>query len=82
MTTVIEPVRLAGLKQAVYVMDCLAKGHSEAQIALTLGDDKQLVSMWMLFLKHNRWMEETTCGWSPTAKGRSWRSKIIDSTAC
>jgi hypothetical protein len=81
MTTIIEPVRLVGLKQAVYVMDSLAKGHNEEQIAITLGDDKQLVRMWMLFLKHNRWMEETMSGWSLTAKGRSWCSKSIDSTA-
>jgi hypothetical protein len=81
MTTIIEPVRLAGLKQAVYVMDCLVKGHSEEQIAITLGDDKQLVSMWLLFLKHNHWIEETMNGWSLTAKGRIRCGKNVNSTA-
>jgi len=81
MTTIIEPDMLVGLKQAVYVMDCLVKGHREEQIAITLGGDKQLVSMWLLFLKHNHWMEETMSGWSLTAKGKSWCSKSVDCTA-
>ncbi|MFY3742136.1 MAG: hypothetical protein HMLIMOIP_002600 [Candidatus Nitrosomirales archaeon] len=72
MTTVIDPVRLAGLKQAVYVMECLVKGNNEEEIAIALGNDKQLVSMWILFLKHNHWIEETMGGWSITVKGQKW----------
>ncbi|HEV8404274.1 MAG TPA: hypothetical protein VGQ13_00040 [Nitrososphaera sp.] len=75
MTTVIDPVRLAGLKQAVYVMERLVEGHSEEQIAIALGDDKQLVTMWMLFLEHNHWIETKINGWSITAKGKTWCGK-------
>jgi hypothetical protein len=81
MTSIIEPVRLGGLKQAVYVLDCLVKGHSEEQIAITLGNDKQLVQMWILFLKHNHWIEEGLNGWSVTAKGRTRCGKSVNSTA-
>jgi hypothetical protein len=75
MTTIIEPVRLGGLKQAVYVMESLVKGQSEEQIAITLGNDKQLVSMWILFLKHNHWIEATMEGWDATSKGLEWSKR-------
>jgi len=69
MTTVIDPVQLAGLKQAAYVMECLVTGQSKEEIAIAFGGDKQLVAMWILFLKHNHWIAETKEGWSITAKG-------------
>ena len=79
MTININPVKLAGLKQAVYVMGCLARNDSEAQIVKMLGGDEQLYRMWTSFLKHNRWMIETKEGWSVTAKGSMW-NKRVDST--
>ena len=72
MTTAIDPVKLAGLKQAVYVMQCLAKGQSEEQIAIALNNDEQLVTMWVSFLRHNYWMIQEFGKWSITAKGENW----------
>ena len=72
MTTVIEPVQLAGLKQAAYVMECLVIGQSKEDIVRRLEGDKQLVDMWISFLRHNHWIEETVKGWSITTKGAAW----------
>ena len=71
----LDPVRLAGLKQATYVMQCLTKGQSWQEIAMSLGGDEQLVTMWISFLKHNHWITETKEGWFTTAKGIAWSSK-------
>lgn len=79
MTTVIDPIRLAGLKQAIYVMQRLTEGQSKEDISASLANDEQLVKMWILFLKHNHWIEEGLNGWSITAKGRTWCGKYVDS---
>ena len=80
MTTIIDPVRLVGLKQAAYVMGSLVRNDSEAQIILALGGDAQLYHMWMSFLRHNHWIAETMQGeYSITAKGSMW-SKRVEST--
>ena len=76
MTTIINPTQLVGLRQAAYVMGCLARYDSESQIILTLGGDAQLYEMWKLFLKHNQWIEESTQGWSTTAKGSMWSKRV------
>ena len=76
MTSIKHPVQLAGLKQAVYVMECLVRNHSEEQIVRMLGGDEQLFDMWKSFLLHNQWMEETMQGWSVTAKGLIWNKQI------
>ena len=77
MTTIINPVQLAGLKQAAYVMGCLARNDSEDQIVERLGGDAQLYEMWKSFLRHNQWMAETTGGvWSVTAKGSMWSNRV------
>lgn len=76
ITSVIHPERLLGLKQAVFVMKCLVDGHAEKEIANMLGGDKQLVSMWSLFLKHNGWMEAEIEGWSITTKGLEWSNRL------
>jgi hypothetical protein len=76
MTTIIDPARLAGLKQAAYVMVCLVRNDSEAQVILTLGGDAQLYYMWKSFLKHNQWITETIQGYSITAKGSMWNKRI------
>ena len=76
MTTIINPIQLAGLKQAVYVMGCLARNDSEERVVRMLGGDEQLFDMWKSFLRHNKWMEETTEGWSVTAKGAVWSKRV------
>jgi hypothetical protein len=76
MTSIINPVQLAGLKQAAFVMECLVRGRSEEEIVRMLGGDEQLFNMWKLFLKHNEWMVETFKGYSITAKGSLWNKRI------
>lgn len=80
MTIVIEPNRLSGLKQAVYVMDCITTGQTREQIARTLGGDTQLVAMWLSFLQHNHWMIEGFDGWHVTAKGVKWNTRLVEPT--
>lgn len=75
MTTVIQPTKLAGLRQAVYVMEGLVKGQSEEQMAITLNCEEQLITMWVAFLTHNHWIERTMSGWSISAKGAEWSNK-------
>jgi hypothetical protein len=75
MITAIDPVRLVGLKQAAYVMQCLIKGQNKEEIVIALGGDDQLVSMWISFLLHNRWITEGGEGWSVTAKGTNWNMR-------
>lgn len=76
----LDPIRLTGLKQATYVMQCLTKGQSEQQIANTMGDDKQLVKMWAFFLTHNHWMIREGEGWFTTAKGADWSRRRTPET--
>ena len=79
--TMLDPVRLVGLKQATYIMECLARGQSEQQIAGALAGDEQLLRMWISFLQHNHWMEAGLNGWSITTKGASWVKRYIPQTA-
>jgi hypothetical protein len=76
MTSIINPVQLAGLQQAPYVMGCLVRNDSEEQIVKMLGGDEQLYDMWKSFLKHNNWIIETLEGCYITAKGAMWNKRI------
>ena len=69
---IIDPLRLSGLKQAAYVLDCLQNGLDENEIASKFEGDRQLVKMWISFLRHNHWMERPDGKWTATAKGREW----------
>lgn len=79
--TMLDPVRLVGLKQAVFVMQGLTTGQSEQQIAMALDGDEQLLRMWISFLQHNHWMEAGLNGWSITTKGAWWITRYIPQTA-
>ena len=79
--TMLDPVRLVGLKQAAYVIECLTKGQSEQQIIIALGGDEQLLRMWISFLRHNHWMEAGVNGWSITTKGALWIKKYTTQNA-
>jgi hypothetical protein len=76
MTSMIEPAKLSGLRQAVYVMNCLSEQHNETQIVNALNNDKQLFDMWKSFLKYNNWMTEQEEGWCITPKGAVWKTKV------
>jgi hypothetical protein len=80
MATLTEPVRLSGLKQAAFVMKCLTRGQRMGEITMAFGGDEQLVDMWILFLKHNHWMECSNGRWSLTPKGAMWSKNIADRT--
>jgi hypothetical protein len=71
----VNAIELVGLKQAAYISRSLVKGQSREDIVKSLDADTQLVDMWILFLKHNHWIEETVNGWSLTAKGQEWISR-------
>jgi hypothetical protein len=66
-----QPWRLRGLKQAVFVSECLCRGETEDQITERFNGDKQLVDMWVSFARHNHWIEYDTnkARWSKTLKG-------------
>ena len=66
----VNRMELVGLQQAVYVSRCLSEGQRRKEIAGAFQGDQQLVDMWILFLKHNHWIEFTNGRWSPTAKGQ------------
>lgn len=75
----VSPIDLhppAGLKQAIYVMECMIEGQTKDQIARSLEGDEQLVTMWIFFLKHNKWMKETSGIWSTTLKGTEWSNRM------
>jgi hypothetical protein len=76
MTSIINPVQLAGLQQAACVMGCLVRNDSEEQITRMLGGDEQLYDMWNSFLKYDQWMSETMQGWSVTANGAMWSKRV------
>ncbi|HEV8404269.1 MAG TPA: hypothetical protein VGQ13_00015 [Nitrososphaera sp.] len=50
-------------------------------MAVVFQGNKQLVSMWILFLKRNQWIKEKVNGWTVTAKGQMWSKRIANSTA-
>ena len=49
-----DPQGLKGLRQAMYVLDCLHDGLSEDHIIENCDGDAQIVKIWMDFLKDNR----------------------------
>jgi hypothetical protein len=67
--------------QALFVMEGAVRGHTGDQMAVVFQGNKQLVSMWILFLKRNQWIKEKVNGWTVTAKGQMWSKRIANSTA-
>jgi hypothetical protein len=74
-----DPTSLHGLNQAMFISDCLCKGMKEEDIIKLFHGDKQLVSMWVSFLKHNHWVEYQAHErkWALTAKGLEKTTGII-----
>ena len=52
----IDPSSLRGLDQAFYILECLCDGEPNEEIQEKFDGDKQLVDMWLNFLKHNHWV--------------------------
>jgi len=79
LTSIVNPVSLSGLTQALFVMEGVVKGHTEDQMAVVFHDDKHLVSMWILFLEDNHWIEQGLNGWAVTPTGQMWSKNISES---
>jgi hypothetical protein len=58
------------LRQATYVMKRLEQGKDLDEIIRDFESDQQLVSMWLMFLEHNHWMEKPDGKWLITDKGK------------
>ena len=74
----IDTRKLSGLHAAIRILKCLSKGESKEQLVKEFDNDEQLVSMWISFLLHNRWMINDNPDkehWVITDKGRDWIDK-------
>jgi predicted transcriptional regulator len=66
-----DPQKLKGLRQAMYVLDCLHEGLGEDSIIDNCDGDSQVVKIWLDFLKDNRWViRDDNNRWLLTDKGR------------
>jgi hypothetical protein len=78
-----DPLSLSGLRQALYVANCLRRGLSEHDIIARFSGDEQLVKMWLSFLIHNHWIypsldDAGNIKWITTDKGMEWLKVIED----
>ena len=72
-----HPIRLKGLRQAVYTLNKLELGGT-SQIIEDFDGDEQLIKMWISFLLHNHWIEEKELGQIVvTEKGRQWGKRLL-----
>ena len=62
------------LHQAIFILGCLCEGELEDDIMAKFQGDKQLMDMWVIFLKHNHWLfyEAAEERWALTEKGKEW----------
>ena len=67
-----DPMKLRGLRQALFILDCLCDGDTEDQIAAKFSGDDQLVKMWFSFMKHNHWLsyDEFNNKWLMTQRAK------------
>jgi hypothetical protein len=69
--------KLVGLKQGVYISQCLAEGQPREDLVSAFEGGEQLVGMWISFLENTRWIEGSQGnGWSLTARGKVWNDKL------
>ena len=72
----LDPSKYTGLQLPIYVLQCLASGMSQEQIALKFPEDGELVALWVSFLRGNHWMTKDENGrWSISQKGQDWIKK-------
>jgi hypothetical protein len=89
----INPLRLHGLRQAIYILKCLEKGQTEQEIIKYFEGDSQLVELWINFLLDIHWIQKRemstttplsppsandTPTWVVTDKAKEWTVKYID----
>ena len=75
---IIDPFHLHGLEQAIYILEQLCNGKEKSLVIREMHGDKQLVDMWINFLRHNYWIafDELTSQWDLTDKGERWIKQI------
>jgi hypothetical protein len=78
-----HPVRLRGLRQAIYILDQLEEKGDTEEIAKDFEGDEQLIKIWRSFLLHNHWIEHDELGkFMMTEKGRQWARRLrLEETA-
>ena len=67
---------MTGLRQAVYVLECLEKGQSQQEIVDKFEGDKQLVDLWIAFLNGNGWMDKPDGKYMDANKGKMWIQRL------
>lgn len=75
---IVNAEALRGLDQALFVLNCLCNGEIEDDIVLKFNGDKELVNMWVSFLKHNHWLyyDAVKECWAQTGKGKEWAKRV------
>jgi hypothetical protein len=72
----VDPSKYSGLQLPTFVLQCLASGMSQEQIALKFPGDGELVRLWVSFLRGNHRLTKGKDGrWSITSKGHTWIEK-------
>jgi hypothetical protein len=76
----IDPSKLRGLMQAVYVAKSLCSNESVDEIVTRFGGDNQLVDMWLSFLKHNHWLnyDGEKRRWLMSPRGKQYSQDLAE----
>lgn len=74
MALAVKSASLGGLRNAVYVLQCLEKGLTRKEIVEVFQNDEQLVDVWLSFLLQYHWIEQVDSldEWAVTAEGKKW----------
>jgi hypothetical protein len=73
-----NPLRLTGLRQAIYILNKLKLGMGKSEIIKDFKGDEQLVNIWLSFLLHNHWIEQEELGQLvATEKGKQWAKRLL-----
>jgi len=81
----VNPRELIGLRQAVFVLCCKLNGMTNSKIVELFQGDRQLVQLWMSFMRHNEWIrhdkltDHSDDKWVVTDKGKEMIKKYEQS---
>ena len=78
MALAVKSASLGGLRNAVYVLQCLERGLTRKEVVEHFENDEQLVDVWLSFLLQYRWVEQVDelDEWVVTTEGKKWREDI------
>jgi DNA-binding IclR family transcriptional regulator len=79
LTDSVRPRALRGLDQALFILEHLCEGELEDKIVQEFEGDKQLVQLWLNFLKHNHWVKYdiAECQWTMTERSKEWAAGVL-----